>query len=255
MHRTLCMELSVWSSFDHLWAAFRGELLGDDVISWPCSFRQWRNHFMDLRALSLWIFVIGVEVPKNVYNSCPLKHEVINHFWCRVKCLLWGSEVFLSWEVTCYKIQYNSLYDNIFSWSSWGGHSHARLYKFIFTYIGQTIVCLADWWFRLIILWFGWSYVRQWCTFDVFIFLNISQPRWMKLDLGSSNSSNLRSKYKSIHVKNVLESNMERHHLITSQWCKLLTGVRGITDNDDDPKGTTVQFTWCENETWRRTPR
>ena len=22
--------------------------------------------------------MIGVEVPKNVYNSCPLKHEVVN---------------------------------------------------------------------------------------------------------------------------------------------------------------------------------
>ena len=78
MHRTLCIELSVWSSFDHLWAVFSGELLGDDVISWPCSFRQWSNTFRDLGALSLWTFMIGVAVPKNVYNSFPLKHEVIN---------------------------------------------------------------------------------------------------------------------------------------------------------------------------------
>ena len=34
-------------------------------------------------------------------------------------------------------------------------------------------------------------------------------------------------KYKSIHVRDVLESNMERHCLITSQLCKLLTGTRG----------------------------
>ena len=70
----------------------------------------------------------------------------------------------------------------------------------------------------------------------------------MKLDLRSSNSFNLHSEYKSIHVKNVLESNMERHRLITSQWCKLLTGARGITNNDNDPQGTTVQFTWCEKD-------
>ena len=86
MHRTLCIELSVWSIFDHLWEIFSGELLGDDVISWPCSFRQWINTFRDLGALNLWTFIIGVEVPKNVYNSCPLKHEVVNLFWCRVKC-------------------------------------------------------------------------------------------------------------------------------------------------------------------------
>ena len=38
----------------------------------------WNNTFRDLRALGLWTFMIGVAVPKNVYNSCPLKHEVIN---------------------------------------------------------------------------------------------------------------------------------------------------------------------------------
>ena len=85
-------------------------------------------------------------------------------------------------------IRYNKIHylDNIFSWSSWGGHSHAQLYKLIFMYIGQTIVCVTDWWYGHIILWFGWSSVRQWCTLDVFIFLNISQPGWMKLDPGSS---------------------------------------------------------------------
>jgi len=82
----------------------------------------------------------------------------------------------------------------------------------------------------------------------------ISQPEWMKLDLGSSISFDLHSKYKSIHVRDVLESNMERHCLITSQWCKLLTGTRGITDNDDDPQGTAVQFARCERGTWHRTP-
>jgi len=77
----------------------------------------------------------------------------------------------------------------------------------------------------------------------------------MKLDPGSSNSSNLHSEYKSIHVKDALESNMERHRLITSQRCKLLIGVRGITDNDDYPQGTIVQFEWCEKGTWHQTPR
>ena len=108
---------------------------------------------------------------------------------------------------------------------------------------------------RAIILWFGWSSVRKWCTFDVFIFLNISQPRWMKLDMGSSNSSNLHSEYKSILVKYVLESNMERLRLITSQWRKSLTGVRGTIDNDDDAQGTTIQFACCEKGTWCRTRR
>ena len=91
-------------------AVFCGELLGDDVISWPCSFRQWSNTFRDLGALILWMFMIGVEVSKNVYNSCPLKHEVVNLFDVRWNALLWGSEVFPSWEVTCNKIQYNTLF-------------------------------------------------------------------------------------------------------------------------------------------------
>ena len=33
---------------------------------------------MGLRALGLFTYVIGVGVPKYVYNSCPLKHEVVN---------------------------------------------------------------------------------------------------------------------------------------------------------------------------------
>ena len=136
MHRTLCTGFSVWSSFDHLWAVFSGELLGDDVINWPCSFRQWSNTFRDLRALSLWTFLIGVEVPKNVYNSCPLKHEVVN--------ILMSGEMLYYEDPKFFRvgrwlvIRYNTIncFDNIFSWSSWGGHSHAQLYKFIFMYIG-----------------------------------------------------------------------------------------------------------------------
>ena len=68
----------------------------------------------------------------------------------------------------------------------------------------------------------------------------------MKLDPGSSNSFDLHSKYKSIHVRIALKSNMERHRLITGRRCKPLTSARGITDNDNDPQGTAVQFTWCE---------
>ena len=33
---------------------------------------------MSIEALGLWTYVIGVVVPKYVYNSCPLKHEVVN---------------------------------------------------------------------------------------------------------------------------------------------------------------------------------
>ena len=82
----------------------------------------------------------------------------------------------------------------------------------------------------------------------------ISQPGWMRLDPGSSISFDFHSKYKTIHVRDVLEPNMERNSLITSQWCKLLTGTRGIIDNDDDPQGTAVQFAWCEKGTWHQTP-
>jgi len=78
MHRTLTMEQVSWSSFDQFWVVFHGELLGDDVISWPCSFRGWNNTFRDLGALGLWTYMIGVAVPKNFYKSCPLKHEDVN---------------------------------------------------------------------------------------------------------------------------------------------------------------------------------
>ena len=69
MHRTFSTGQSVWSCFDQFWVAFHGELLGDDVISWPYSFRVWNKNFRDLEALVLWIYVIGVVVPKYVYNK------------------------------------------------------------------------------------------------------------------------------------------------------------------------------------------
>ena len=48
IQRTLLMEQLKWSCFDQFWAVFHGELLGDDVINWPCSFRVWNNTFRDL---------------------------------------------------------------------------------------------------------------------------------------------------------------------------------------------------------------
>jgi len=80
LQRTLTMEKVHWSWFDPFWAVFHGELLGEAVISWPCSFRGWNNTFRDLGALRLWIFMLGVVGPKNIYNSFPLKHEVVNSF-------------------------------------------------------------------------------------------------------------------------------------------------------------------------------
>ena len=41
-----------------------------------------------------------------------------------------------------------------------------------------------------------------------------------------------------------LKSNMGRHCLITSQWCKLLIDVREIIDNDNDSQGTIVHSAW-----------
>ena len=69
MQRTLSMEWVRWSSFDQFWVVFHGELIGDDVIIWPCSFRGWNNTFRDLGALGLWTFMIGVAVTKNFYNN------------------------------------------------------------------------------------------------------------------------------------------------------------------------------------------
>ena len=43
-----------------------------------------------------------------------------------------------------------------------------------------------------------------------------------------------------------LKSNMQEHRLITSQWWKLLTDVRGTTNNDNGPQGTlgTIYDMW-----------
>ena len=56
MQCTLPLQQVKWSFFDQFWAVFHGELLGDDVINWPCSFRGWNNTFRELRALGLWTF-------------------------------------------------------------------------------------------------------------------------------------------------------------------------------------------------------
>jgi len=78
MHRTLPMEQVKWSSFDQFWVDFHGELLGEYVISWPCSFKSWNNTFRDLRALGLLTFMIGVAVPKNVYNNWQSSRRLKN---------------------------------------------------------------------------------------------------------------------------------------------------------------------------------
>ena len=39
MQRTWPVEQLKWSCFDQFWAVFHGELLGEAVICWPCSFR------------------------------------------------------------------------------------------------------------------------------------------------------------------------------------------------------------------------
>ena len=109
MHCTLTMEQVRWSSFDQFWAVFHGELLGDDVISWPYSFKVWNNTFRDFEALGLWTYVIGVAVPKYVYNSFPSKAWGCKSFDVRWNALSWGSEVFRNWKVTYNKIQYNTL--------------------------------------------------------------------------------------------------------------------------------------------------
>ena len=56
MQCTFPMEQVKWSCFDQFWVVFHGELLGEAVISWPCSFRGWNNTFRDLGALGLWTF-------------------------------------------------------------------------------------------------------------------------------------------------------------------------------------------------------
>ena len=43
-----------------------------------------------------------------------------------------------------------------------------------------------------------------------------------------------------------LKSNMQEHHLITSQWWDLLTDMRDTTSNGSGSQGTKIQSTTCE---------
>jgi len=52
---------------------------------------------MGLRALFLSTYVIGVVVPKYVYNSCHLKHEVVN--------LLMSGEMFYHEDPRFFKLE------------------------------------------------------------------------------------------------------------------------------------------------------
>ena len=45
-----------WSWIDCFWVFFGGELLGEAVIGWPCSFRGRNNTFRDFGSLGLWTF-------------------------------------------------------------------------------------------------------------------------------------------------------------------------------------------------------
>ena len=51
-----------------------------------------------------------------------------------------------------------------------------------------------------------------------------------------------------------LKSNMQEHRLITSQWWKLLTDVRGTTINANGPQGTTATIYGMWKMSWRWTP-
>ena len=162
--------------------------------------------------------------------------------------LLRGSEVHsICWEVSCNKIQYNTLFFIHFSWSSWGGHSHAQLYKYILVHRADDRL-IVDWYFsaEIIILWEGWSSAAMMYISNVFISWIYIAARMDETRSGVFNLFRSSNDAQVDPCENFLKSNMERHRLITGQWCKPLTSARGITDKDDDPQGTVVQFTWWE---------
>ena len=91
--------------------------------------------------------MIGVAVPIYDYNSCPLKHEVIN--------LLMSGELLChedprcsNWKVTYNKIQYNTSSSYYFHDLSEVGIPMLSFYKFIFMYMEQITICGC----RLVIL-------------------------------------------------------------------------------------------------------
>ena len=86
-------------------------------------------------------FMLHVVRHKNVYNSCPLKYEAV----LSGEMLYQEDPKFIQrWGETCNKIQYNTLSFILLSWSRWGGHSHAQLYKFILVHRTNSRL-MVDW--------------------------------------------------------------------------------------------------------------
>ena len=52
----------------------------------------------------------------------------------------------------------------------------------------------------------------------------------------------------------VLKSNMLENHLITDQWCELLTSAKETTNNDNGSQGTTSTIHGMWTVIWHRTP-
>ena len=71
MHHTWPVYHSVWFSLGHFWMVFQVELLGNDVIKWPCSFRVWNNSFMGLWALVYRHIRLGLKCPNMSITLSP----------------------------------------------------------------------------------------------------------------------------------------------------------------------------------------
>ena len=59
--------------------------------------------------------------------------------------------------------------------------------------------------------------------------------------------------YESNHANRCPDVEHGRNHLITGQWCELLTSAREITINVNDSQGTLVHSNECEWMSWSRT--
>ena len=161
--------------------------------------------------------MIGAAVPKNFYNSFPLKHEVIN--------LLMLGEILYHEDPKFFRagrrpiIRYNKIHylHNIFQDLAEAGIPMLSfINSFSCTFRTDNRLCS-----RPMILTHHpliWMIICSVMLYIRCLYIpDISQPGWMKLDPGSSKLIQSSLGVQVNPCENVLESNMERHRLITSQ--------------------------------------
>ena len=159
-------------------------------------------------------------------------YDVMSRIWSR----RWPASI-------CNTLHHDILY--ILDMNCWGRHTHAQHINYHNTYINKNVVYIYRYSYRYSPM-IGWPSV---CKATVWMMSynswNCSLNGWNYLWGLLSRLFDLSSTIITIRICD-LKSNMGRHRLITSQWCKPLIGTRETTDDDNVSQGTVVQSAWRE---------